>query len=641
MGRELTENKKKKIAVFANGWSSEYMSLFMEGLRKEAEKDNTDIFVFTTYILPNEALEMKENQLKIFDLAKSMEFDGVIALTHTFNSSYEMEKIQEMFEGSDIPRVSTEVRLPGFSMVGSGNYQGVYELATHLIEKHNVRKVVYIRGNDGNPECAERKKALEDALDEHGLVLIDTLKGDFGFYNASRVVEDWMISGKPIPDAFVCANDLMALGVISILHKYGKDVPGDVIVTGFDHVHEGQTSYPMVATVSRQWDNMGPYAYKEICYQMEHRDPDRETIYPSKFVPSESCGCKPDEEAFNKRLEMVRSVFTNATHVDMIDFFFQKVHIEMSVTESKEDFYEQAKWHFGQQTFFGQNYCICTEPGLFEDEDEVYLEKVKNFSPVLDVIYGRKDGRNLPQKQFSTSEIYPGYVPDPNKSEVYVFASLANMEHLIGYLAIKDNPQVLYSNHYKRWLNNLDTLFINIRHNIFLKKMNAKLREIYMNDFLTDMYNRTGCANVLYKFIEDEKQQGHTSVLLFFDINCMKVINDKFGHLSGDLAIKATANAMKKALPEGFLCGRYGGDEFIAVGSYKGEDVSLYRENFKAELERIKERLQVAFPLSASVGTCIVKPDKDGTVDDFIKEADDSMYEEKEQVHKLLGITSH
>lgn len=640
MGTDNKITAKKKIAVFANGWSAEYLSMVVDGLQKEAAKDFADIFIYMTFVLPNESEEMRENQLKIYDLPDPNNFDGAIILAHTFNTSTELDKVCSLVKNFKIPTVTTEVKIPGLPMVGTDNYRGVYDLANHLIEEHGVRKVVFVQGNEGNSECAERQRALEDALEEHGLVLMDTIRGDFGFYMAAYNLDEYIKKSKPIPDAFVCANDLMALGVISKLHQYGKRVPEDVIVTGFDHVHESRTSYPLVATVSRQWDNMGKFLYDELSNQIANPDPSREIIYPSEFIPSESCGCKPERDAYEARLERMRNIYTESTETDMVDFFFQRVHIEMSSIGSKEEFPERAKWQWGHEEFFGKDYCIITEPEFFELEDEEYFEKVTKFSDCMDIIYERRGGRSIELRQYNTHELYPGYTEETDKSNIYVFSSLANLKHLIGFVAIKNNPRILYTLQFKRWVNNLDTLFLNIRHNIFLKRINEKLRQIYMTDFLTDMYNRTGCENVLYKFIEEKKTAGEQTVLLFYDINCMKVINDKYGHLNGDLAIKATANAMRNSLPSDFLLGRYGGDEFIAVGCWDGKNNDeAYRKGFANALKKIMDGLKVSFKLSASVGSCLIDPDKEGTIEDFIRQADESMYEEKERAHKELGYS--
>ena len=55
----------------------------------------------------------------------------------------------------------------------------------------------------------------------------------------------------------------------------------------------------------------------------------------------------------------------------------------------------------------------------------------------------------------------------------------------------------------------------------------------------------------------------------------MKHINDNFGHLHGDLAVKTVAAAVLQIVPKNWKVVRYGGDEFLVVGNsynYKGED---------------------------------------------------------------------
>ena len=51
------------------------------------------------------------------------------------------------------------------------------------------------------------------------------------------------------PDAVFCANDLMALGAIDVLHELGLDVPGDVAVMGFDDVDAATIVHPPLTTV--------------------------------------------------------------------------------------------------------------------------------------------------------------------------------------------------------------------------------------------------------------------------------------------------------------------------------------------------------------------------------------------------------
>lgn len=630
---------KKKIAVFANGWSNEFIAHIVEGLKKEAAADGVDIFVFLTYIFFTDSNIQSKCQLNIFHLPRPEDFDGAIMLTNTFNLSDEEERICALFQKSGIPMISTEVKVPGMAYIGTGNYEGVYEMTKHLMDVHDVKRVVYVSGIEGNDENAIRRQALEDALKERGLAIEDTIRGDFGFYNAQEELKKWVAAGHEMPDAFVCANDHMALGISSTLDHLGYEVPKDVIVTGFDHIAEAQSSFPLVATVSRRWSKMGKYLYEELKEQIKNPDPAYEKIYDSVFVPSESCGCKPSTTATRVRLEKVKNHYYETTMNDMLDIFFQNLRIAMAKVESKEDFYEVAKREFGNSSFMGPDFWICTEPLFFEMDDDKYPRRIRGYSKTMDVIYGKHNGEPIVQTSFQTHTVVPGYHKVDGESNTYFIAPLNNMEFIIGYVVIKNDTEFVYNLNLRKWISNINSLFITIRQYIFAQETNRKLTQIYMTDFLTGMYNRTGCEKVLYSFIEENRKRGMSSVLLFADINRMKIINDVYGHLNGDLAIKATSDAMKKSLPEGWLFGRYGGDEFIAVGICTNPDlVPMQRENLDNMMKAYINTLNLSFSLSASVGYSIILPEDEGSIEDFINRADESMYEEKERAHKLLDM---
>ncbi len=209
------------------------------------------------------------------------------------------------------------------------------------------------------------------------------------------------------------------------------------------------------------------------------------------------------------------------------------------------------------------------------------------------------------------------------------------MDYNIGYVGIKNRPEVLYDLRFLKWLNNMDTLLISIRQYMISQRFNSKLKSIYMTDFLTGMHNRTGCEDVLFRYIEEEKEAGRKAILLFTDIDCMKTVNDVYGHLSGDIALKPTEEGIRRSLPEGWLTGRFGGDEFVAVGPYTDDfSIEEYRKRFNDCLAGLIEQQKISFPLSASVGFSVITPDRSGTIEAFIRSADESMYQEKEKAHK-------
>ncbi|MCR5511231.1 MAG: GGDEF domain-containing protein [Lachnospiraceae bacterium] len=627
-----------KIAVFTNGWSSEYLSKVIEGIRTKAEPDGTDIFIFTSYLLWGEEGERRKTKLNFYHLPDPEIYDGVIILTNTFSGNDEIDTIKRMFRGKRIPVISTEVKIPGFGFVGTSNYEGVRELADHLIEEHGVRKIIYVSGIADNEENKIRQHALEDSMEIHGLEKPDVIHGDFEFYSTVQHVGEWLKRGEPLPDAFVCANDYEALGVIYRLYEAGIKVPDDVLVTGFDNIREGQTTYPMVASVSRQWDQMGENIYDLLKKMIDDYDPNFEVLYDSTFVPSESCGCKPSEQAVEYRLDSIRNQYRNSSVSDMVEFQFQEIRGAMSKVDSKEAFFEQASESLDLKDYLGEDYCLCTQKQFFEKTDDEYVPET-GYDRNMEVLFERKGHDPVPQRFFDRREIYPGYVDEEGVSNIYVITPLTNLDHNIGYFGVKNKPEILYDLCFKKFINNLDTLLETVRQYIFSQESNRKLKNIYMTDFLTGMYNRTGCEEILFSYLETEKNAGNDSVLLFTDIDCMKTINDVYGHINGDLAIGATAEGIRRTLNDEWKLGRFGGDEFVAVGKFEeGLTIEDYRDRFREALKDVIEEMKLTFNLTASVGYCIVTPESNGSIEDYIKIADASMYEEKERAHRAMGI---
>ena len=120
------------------------------------------------------------------------------------------------------------------------------------------------------------------------------------------------------------------------------------------------------------------------------------------------------------------------------------------------------------------------------------------------------------------------------------------------------------------------------------------------------------------------------------DLDCLKKINDNFGHICGDIAIKAIADAVLASTKNNEICARIGGDEFVVIGCNDYND--NYPERFSA---RVNDRLRVynkfagnEFEVSVSiVGICKHITDIHA-LEDMFTQADKIMYASKLERHK-------
>lgn len=99
------------------------------------------------------------------------------------------------------------------------------------------------------------------------------------------------------------------------------------------------------------------------------------------------------------------------------------------------------------------------------------------------------------------------------------------------------------------------------------------------HDPLTGLYNRRGFDEFLAREMEEASRLGHNVALVLIDLDLLRKIN-KLGHLQGDVALKAVAQAIKDNLISGGLGGRMGGDEFaIAIPGLSLESARVFAQN--------------------------------------------------------------
>jgi diguanylate cyclase (GGDEF)-like protein len=90
------------------------------------------------------------------------------------------------------------------------------------------------------------------------------------------------------------------------------------------------------------------------------------------------------------------------------------------------------------------------------------------------------------------------------------------------------------------------------------------LTNMIIMDHLTKVYNRRFVDDRLPVDIVKAAAQHQLISIIFIDINNMKLINDTYGHLAGDMTLKSVADIMKKSIREDLdWVARYGGDEFV------------------------------------------------------------------------------
>ncbi|PKM94349.1 MAG: hypothetical protein CVU84_09755 [Firmicutes bacterium HGW-Firmicutes-1] len=169
-----------------------------------------------------------------------------------------------------------------------------------------------------------------------------------------------------------------------------------------------------------------------------------------------------------------------------------------------------------------------------------------------------------------------------------------------------------------------------------LVKVNRKLEELSVIDSLSGLYNHRHFYEELKKTFDlyiRQKQKGNTNSfsVAFLDIDNFKSINDTYGHLVGDLAIKHIADIMIKHTRSIDGCFRYGGDEFAIILSDTNLEVA---KGIAEKLRKIIESSPVFLEdmtvlITVSIGVaCYSESD---SMKDLIQKTDDKLYQSKNE----------
>lgn len=161
--------------------------------------------------------------------------------------------------------------------------------------------------------------------------------------------------------------------------------------------------------------------------------------------------------------------------------------------------------------------------------------------------------------------------------------------------------------------------------------LNEQLKQISRVDGLTGLFNRRYWQERFEREYKMALRSNQPVSVLILDIDHFKKVNDTFGHQAGDTVIRALAMLLRKAVRETDICGRYGGEEFVAVLPETPSEIALIvgeRVRKVAERYLVKhEDLDIHFTIS--VGIAEFKPSYKGPLM-WLEEADKALYQAKQ-----------
>lgn len=284
LGQALASGRFSTLGVVLPGLGGPYFAELIQGAESVAVETGIAVNVLGTHLRPDAGGAVRQ-------LAQRT--DGLVVVGGTVD----IDLLRILSKRTPIVIVADEVE--GFPTVRTDGRAATREITEHLLDVHDYRELRFVGVAQGSPDIAARYAGFLEALAAKGL----SESGPPLLHGHGMEAKDGaeaareMVTSQSLPEALVCANDELAVGVLATLPGLGYSIPGDVAIVGFDDHALASLSSPTLTTVHQPIFSLGAQAARIILEaatkQGEVFTPPtpQDRVLQTRTVIRQSCGC--------------------------------------------------------------------------------------------------------------------------------------------------------------------------------------------------------------------------------------------------------------------------------------------------------------------------------------------------------------
>lgn len=172
------------------------------------------------------------------------------------------------------------------------------------------------------------------------------------------------------------------------------------------------------------------------------------------------------------------------------------------------------------------------------------------------------------------------------------------------------------------------------------KEAEMELARMARTDVLTGVINRRHFFELAEPHFDRAQRYKQSLAILLLDLDDFKQVNDRYGHLAGDLILQMVARECQQNLRSSDIFARYGGEEFICLLPEQARKGAL---NTAERICKTLAQSSVMYerqPIytTASIGVAVIDEESDATLEELINRADQAMYEAKANGRNRVSV---
>lgn len=647
----------RNIAVLVYELTIEYNTTVLDGISKFFEdKKDIKLIISPINVPKSSSAEFDYQYWTGLKVLASEEIDAYIVITNSFLSyisADELSKQLRVLAPKPVISVSVPLDVENNTCV-CVSCEETYELIVeHLVKKHNKTKIGYFTAElTYSEESKLRFNAFKKALAKYNIEYNEDFifHGDFTPGVAKEKFCERIKSKDDVKfEAILCANDYTALGVLSAFNGMGVKCPEEVILFGFDDANIALESVPTLSTVNQAVSKTGFVAAEAAYDIINGKSRESKIVIPTEPIYRQSCGCFKtvvgDSSSYDKdgvlhdhsskiearRKDYARNAASFTTIYSLLNSVETNSDFEVYLNNLMQDYKSDHVYELSIVLY--KEPIVLKKEDDFQIPDEAYLIFYSNKNTHT---HGLFLGEN--KIIFNPKEVI---IPRDIRIDLYgkhLLIPIYNKDMNYGYLMFH-----FYSTNYplitiyaKILSNSIFHAYSNSKNILAQKELILENKDLSIKsktDELTGILNRRGFFEYGEKLALLSASMGKMGGILFFDLDGLKIINDTYGHETGDLAIKLEAQVIKAAFRDTDVVGRLSGDEFgVVAPGFPSRKMDFLREKIRKLNEEVSKENNLPFTLSVSVG-CVDFSLENFDFQHFLTLADEKLYEEKRKKH--------
>lgn len=553
--------------------------------------------------------------------------DALIILTDNFCNSSVWEEIADDARSKGVPVVLVDAEREGFCCITKEYREAYKEVIRHIICDHGCKDTFFIAGlkeNDVNSQI--RIQCYKEVLEENGLEFSaeDMLAyGDYWSGPAQEAVEQVVEKRGGVPQAFICANDYMAIAVCEKLQSMGYNVPEDVAVIGFDGVPDANYFHPRLTTCREDSDQLAQLCVDSILRAFDGKD--ISGVLHERYLPAvaHSCGCPvvpySRETEASYLFYLMQGIESHETYM------FSWLDMLVESTDLNE-----LSGLLTRCVLPGSYICLKSNIITNSITTEISGGGALQLDKMV-VIPHRTDKEVKMLSQISCGQIVPDLDKWAADDSAYVITSVFTSGQECGYYAIKTDDLMNCAHQLNR-IAKVTNIALNSAINYLKQKfMRLRIENASLVNPITELPNLKGANKWFEEFSANEENHKKVITVSLYMLPKYKYIYENYGMQDIEETLCLVAETLKMANPENTYIAHVAENEFIVVNYYNGDkEIATVINNatsmFFTNIENYNNSSGKEYYIEVNCGCTVVDPGWKGTLSDYTKLASIELY---------------